>query len=160
MLALLLVACGSAGIDAGIQLFKMQFELAATQTESADMQAELAETQTQLAMTQAEMEVAQQEAAHWETVASLAHPVYFSSKQELVDWLAHDDTDSYEYIPDTFDCDDFVLTLQQRALDDGYIISCQYVPEEEHMLNIAIIGNFGYKIEPQTDEVTFWFFLD
>ena len=167
MLALLLVACGFAGIDAGIQLFKTQVELAGTQAELAqtqieltDTQAELAQTQIELTDTQAELETAQQEATHWETVASAAHPVHFSSKQELVAWLAQDDTDSHEYIPDTFDCDDFALTLQQHALGDGYIISCEYVPEDDHMLNTAIIGNFGYKIEPQMDEVTFWFFLD
>ena len=41
MLALLLVGCGFAGIDAGIQLFKTQAELAQTQIELTDTQAEL-----------------------------------------------------------------------------------------------------------------------
>lgn len=93
---------------------------------------------------------------------SESHLRYFKSHSELVLWLARDDTDSYEYVPDTFDCDDFALTLQKHALEDGYIVSCEYIEHngDAHMLNTAVIGNKVYKIYPQTDEACLYYYLD
>ena len=66
------------------------------------------------------------------------------------------------------DCDDYALELQHRALADGYIVSFQIIGQSEynalfktplppsqslHAINLVIIGNSAYYIEPQTDEV-------
>ena len=107
-----------------------------------------------------------EEASYWENLYhSVENPSHFSSYSALISWLAQDDTDGYQYIPDEFDCDDFALTLQQHALEDGYIISAQLVDtdqdfEYDHMMNIAVIGNSVYSIEPQNDQVLLLCHLD
>lgn len=59
-----------------------------------------------------------------------------------------------------YDCDDFALTLQRRANRDGYQMSVTITRKQGqlHMINLAVIGNDIYYIEPQTDEV--WFFAN
>ncbi len=134
------------------ELADTQAERGALATELANTQAELEATQTELANTQAELEATQdelsmqilqtiywidmyydaaQEADYWESLYySVEHPSNFDSLSELEAWLAEDDTDSYIYIPDTFDCDDFALTLSEHAREDGYIIYFQIVDFE------------------------------
>ncbi len=96
----------------------------------------------------------------------------FTSKEELVEWLAEDDdtikvyfftrTDGTEASSDEYDCDDYALELQKRALRDGYLMSTTIIEKEgqPHMINLATIGNEIYYIEPQTDEVWFYAYLD
>ncbi|MFC2060396.1 response regulator [Chloroflexota bacterium] len=94
----------------------------------------------------------------------------FPSKEELVKWLAEDDdtkkvyffvkADSTEVSSYQYDCDDYALELQKRALKDGYLMSATIIEKEDqlHMINLVTIGNKVYYIEPQTDEV--WFYCD
>jgi len=68
------------------------------------------------------------------------------------------------------DCDDYARSLQDKALQDGYIISFEVILSAEynslfkekripagaiHAINSAIIGNEVYYIEPQTKEIVF-----
>jgi len=94
----------------------------------------------------------------------------FSSKEELEKWLAEDNTeknvyffvraDGTEVSSAKYDCDDYALDLQKRALKDGYLMSASVVEKGDqlHMINLATIGNDVYYIEPQTDEV--WFYAN
>ncbi len=94
----------------------------------------------------------------------------FSSKEELEKWLAEDDTegnvyffvraDGTEVSSAKYDCDDYALDLQKRALKDGYLMSASVVEKGDqlHMINLVTIGNDVYYIEPQTDEV--WFYAN
>lgn len=66
------------------------------------------------------------------------------------------------------DCDDYARRLQDRALQDGYMISFEVIRHAEynslfkekkipigaiHAINSVIIGNGVYYIEPQTQEI-------
>ena len=103
----------------------------------------------------------------------------FNDLEELKQWLVAVDTNTttvYFQLPDaTVDCDDYALDLQHKALTDGYIISFEVIGRGEynavfkgesppsqslHAINLAIIGNNAYYIEPQTDEVVFAVHLD
>lgn len=59
-----------------------------------------------------------------------------------------------------YDCDDYALDLQKRALDDGYLMSVTIIEKggKLHMIDLVTIGNDVYYIEPQTDEV--WFYCN
>lgn len=83
----------------------------------------------------------------------------FSSIEELELFLAEDNTNEYEYISNEFDCDDFALMLQRNALEKGYIINCQTL-FTAHVLNMVIINNEIYYIEPMTDEIIFLTHVD
>ena len=102
----------------------------------------------------------------------------FSDLEELKQWL--EDTKNVTTVrfqsPDTIvDCDDYALELQHKALADSYIMSFEIIGESEynvlfktplppsqslHAINLVIIGNDAYYIEPQTDEVVFVAQLD
>jgi len=102
----------------------------------------------------------------------------FSNLEELKQWLEgrKNVTTVWLQSPDTIvDCDDYAYELQQKALLDGYIVSFEIIGESEynelfttplppsqslHAINLAIIGNSAYYIEPQTDEVVFAAYLD
>jgi len=95
----------------------------------------------------------------------------FQSKAELLKWLADDNTDSnvYHFLKDNttvssreYDCDDYALDLQQKALNDGYLMSATIIEKDNefHMINLVTINNEVYYIEPQTDEVWFYAFRD
>lgn len=73
------------------------------------------------------------------------------------------------------DCDDYALKLQQKALADGYVMSFEIIQPSEyntlfkdkqlpsgslHAINLVIIGNEVYYIEPQTHEVVLAAHLD
>jgi len=58
-----------------------------------------------------------------------------------------------EYSSDEFNCINFALMLQQRALDSGYILSTEVLPVAAHWVNIAVIGDRIYVIEPQDDRI-------
>ncbi len=102
----------------------------------------------------------------------------FSDLEELKQWLRdrRNVTTVRFQSPNTIvDCDDYALELQHKALADGYIMSFEVIEESEynalfktplppslslHAINLAIINNNVYYIEPQTDEVAFVARLD
>ena len=103
----------------------------------------------------------------------------FKDLGELKQWLAAvamNTTTIFFQLPDApVDCDDYALDLQRKALADGYILSFQVISRSEynavfqgelppgqglHAINLAIIGNSVYYIEPQTGEVAFAIYLD
>lgn len=103
----------------------------------------------------------------------------FNDLEELKQWLVAMDTDRttvYLQLPGAaVDCDDYALDLQHKALADGYIVSFEIIGRSEynalfeielppsqslHAINLAIIGNDAYYIEPQTDEIVFAARLD
>ncbi len=96
----------------------------------------------------------------------------FNDLEELNQWLVivnmSTTTIYFERPGVTVDCDDFALTLQRKALDSGYLMSFQIIgpgkynnlfqgskipPNTLHAIDLAIIGNKAYYIEPQTGEV-------
>ncbi len=112
-----------------------------------------------------------------ETVPVQLHT--FSDLEELKQWLVRVNTNTatiYFKQPDTtVDCDDFALALQRKALADGYIMSFQIIepnrynglfesgkmpPNTLHAINLVVIGNNAYYIEPQTGEIVFAAQLD
>lgn len=74
-----------------------------------------------------------------------------------------------------FDCEDYAIRLQEKALRDGYIMSFEVIRSAEynalfkqkripngaiHAINSVILGNEVYYIEPQTHEIVFVAYLD
>ncbi len=102
----------------------------------------------------------------------------FSDPDELKQWLEdkmNAPTVRFQLPNTEVDCDDYALEMQNRALADGYIMSFQVIGRSEynelfktklpdnqslHAINLAIIGNDVYYIEPQTGEVAFMVHLD
>ncbi len=103
----------------------------------------------------------------------------FSDIGELKQWLVAVDMNTittYFQPPGvTIDCDDYALDMQHKALTDGYILSFEIISRSEykavfksqlpsgqslHAINLAMIGNSAYYIEPQTGEVAFTVHLD
>jgi len=102
----------------------------------------------------------------------------FSDLEELKQWLEdrkNVTTVRFQSPNGTVDCDDYALEMQQKALADGYIMSFEIIGESEynvlfktplppsqslHAINLVIIGNDAYYIEPQTDEIVFAAQLD
>jgi len=89
-------------------------------------------------------------------------PRQFENYTELYTWLKEIKI-SVVIKSDTLfskvDCDDFALTLQAKALADGYIINVEREPSN-HAMNSAIIGNDWYLIEPTNNTITHWTELD
>jgi hypothetical protein len=102
----------------------------------------------------------------------------FINLEELEKWL-HDREDTnivrFQQTDKVLDCDDFAFELQRKALEDGYITSFEIIgrseynelfkttmpPEQSlHAINLAIIGNNVYYIEPQTDEIVLAAYMD
>ncbi len=113
------------------------------------------------------------------TQKTLAELRNFNDLKELAQWLATVNTNTttvYFQLPDApIDCDDYALTLQSKALTNGYILSFEIISRSEynlvfksqlpsgqslHAINLAIIGNSAYYIEPQTGEVALAAHLD
>ena len=111
----------------------------------------------------------------------------FESLDELKGWLETDETDKYHVMrlviepgmSGTFNigdcCEDYAVRLQESALDDGYTMSVSIIwwneynalftqkqchHGEKHALNLTIIGNRVWYIEPQNDEIQFAGYLD
>jgi len=103
----------------------------------------------------------------------------FNDTGELKQWLVAVDmniTTTYFQPPGvTIDCDDYALDMQRKALTDGYIMSFEVISRSEynavfntslptnqslHAINLVIIGNGAYYIEPQTSEIGFAAHLD
>lgn len=72
------------------------------------------------------------------------------------------------------DCEDYALQLQRKAVADGYLMSFEIIQSSEynqlfrkrlpdntlHAINLVVIGNDAYYIEPQTHEVVLGAHLD
>ena len=102
----------------------------------------------------------------------------FNDLNELKQWLGNrmDVTTIYLWSPASeVDCDNYAIEMQYKALADGYVMSFEVIGREEynalfktklprsqslHAVNLAIIGNEVYYIEPQTGEVAFAVHLD
>jgi len=96
----------------------------------------------------------------------------FASLEELKKWLADKSATKSVFIfvtpegtqvsSNKYDCDDYALELQKRALEDGFLMSATIIEKGDqlHMINLAVIGNDVYYIEPQTDEVWFYAYRD
>ncbi len=94
----------------------------------------------------------------------------FASKEELEKWLAEKAAgksifffvgpDGTNVSSDKYDCDDYALDLQKRALNDGYLMSATVIEKGDklHMIDLVTIGNDVYYVEPQTNEV--WFYCN
>ena len=108
----------------------------------------------------------------------------FQDLDELEQWLGNNavldirfdvvDKETGKHIK-TFDCDDYAIRLQDKALRDGYIMSFEVIYPVEynalfkqkripsgaiHAINSVILGNEVYYIEPQTHEIVFVAYLD
>jgi len=109
---------------------------------------------------------------------------YFHDFDELEEWLKN--IPALDTAPDAdgkkndkrvkpFDCDDYAMKLQEKALNDGYIMSFEVIHPVEynaifkqkriptdaiHAINLVIIGNEIYYVEPQTREIVFVAYLD
>ena len=101
----------------------------------------------------------------------------FTDLEELKQWIANRNkvtTFRFQSTENPVDCDDYAFELQQEALADGYLMSFQIIepdtynslfenklpPETLHAINLVLIGNSAYYIEPQTGEVVFAANLD
>lgn len=89
----------------------------------------------------------------------------FNSKSNLASFLYYDDTDWHLFIPEIYDCDNFAIDLINNAYDAGYFMGLVVEENSEnnndHMLCFAIVfPNLVYYVEPQTDEVWFFGYLD
>jgi len=102
----------------------------------------------------------------------------FSDLEELKQWLEdrkNVTTVRFQSPNVTVDCDDYALEMQYKALADGFIMSFEIIGESEynalfktplppsqslHAINLVIIGNDAYYIEPQTGEIVFVAQLD
>ena len=102
----------------------------------------------------------------------------FTNRAELEKWLEERNQVTFICFRQKdiiFDCDDFALELQQKALADGFIISFEIIDSSEynelfstqlpegqtlHAINLSIIGNDVYYIEPQTGEIVYAAYLD
>ncbi len=103
----------------------------------------------------------------------------FNDLEELEQWLVAVDTNTttvyFQLLDAPVDYDDYALALQSKALTNGYIVSFEIISRSEykavfksqlpsgqslHAINLAIIDNSAYYIEPQTGEVAFAVHLD
>ncbi len=125
------------------------------ETKSALSQTKLALSHTNLALVEAKETISQERTE----ILAPRELRNFSSIEELELFLAEDNTNEHEYIRNEFDCDDFALMLQRNALEKGYIMNCQTL-FTAHVLNMVIIDNEIYYIEPMTDEIIFLTHVD
>lgn len=111
---------------------------------------------------QLQAEVVEWQIAYEQKPSVVSNLREFHSEQELKDWLAVDRTDLNKYVPNQFDCEDFARMLQGNALSSGYIVSIALTQQDSqlHAINVALIGNKLYWIEPQTDQFSFWGYTD
>jgi len=102
----------------------------------------------------------------------------FNDLDELKQWLENKmsvTTIRLQSPANEVDCDDYAREMQNAALADGYIVSFEVIGMSEynalfktklphsqtlHAVNLAIIGNDVYYIEPQTGEIAFAVHLD
>jgi hypothetical protein len=102
----------------------------------------------------------------------------FFNLDELRKWLDTQQCLMSYYLYTTHtdqDCDDYANELQRKALEDGYLMSFQIIDAEKynglfdvhpipvntlHAINLVLIDNNAYYIEPQTGEIRLAAYLD
>ena len=104
----------------------------------------------------------------------------WESPDELAKFLADDNTDKHFIfrsdssgsVKFNGQCEDFAMQLRDRAMAKGKYLSVEVIPPGEyafqfgvwggsyHAMNMAIIGNEFWLIEPQTDRMWQAYFLD
>ncbi|MBA7558313.1 hypothetical protein ES705_51112 [subsurface metagenome] len=132
---------------------KAQRQAAALEQGITALERQLAMRENELLAMQDELDKARQELEEMQQKVEDGLPRHFSSLAELKTWLANDGTDELEYSRDQFNCIAFALRLQERALTDGYILSTEVLPVAAHWVNIAVIDDTIYVIEPQDDSI-------
>jgi hypothetical protein len=122
------------------------------QSEIERLQQELSDQQ--VSSEQARLEELQAVIAHYDSW-SLSNWIYlpWQSTQELSQWLEENDINEREYIPACYDCDDFALDLFWAGLDDNRLLPLLVVKGDGHIMNFAIVGNYVYSVEPQSDAI-------
>ena len=93
------------------------------------------------------------------TIKVVEKPVWkireFESLSDLSFWLRNNPVSEHEYIPEEYDCDDFVIDLIIDAAEDGYLMGLYTIHHKSknkgHMMCCTIIGNKVVLIEPQND---------
>ena len=128
------------------ELVETQMNLVATQNSVTALKNQLVARDNELLSIKAQLEEARDDTAE----TQLKH---FSSLEELKTWLARDSTNENQYSPSNFNCIDFALMLQKHAVVDGYILSTEVLPVGAHWVNVAVIGDSAYFIEPQDDSL-------
>jgi outer membrane murein-binding lipoprotein Lpp len=93
--------------DAGAVVEEQKTDLLSLSAEVSRLNSELNQRDIEVKQLSAELTAAQEQAAYWE---GKAHPRQFTSVEELKAWLASNDINEREYIPDTYDCDNFAAT--------------------------------------------------
>lgn len=135
------------------ELIEIRMQLVVAENRITALQSYLAIRGSKLLSMKQELERTQQELDKTQQKLEQAQPRHFNSLEELETWLANDDTDQMQYCRNEFNCIDFALTLQERALADGYILSTEVLPVGAHWVNSAIIGDAVHVIEPQDDRI-------
>ena len=132
------------------ELLETQMTLLDARNSINDLQDQLVARESELLL---ELLLTQQELRQTRQKLESSLPRYFNSLEELKEWLVRDDTNQMKYSSDEFNCIAFALRLQERALVDGYILSTEVLPVAAHWVNIAVIGDRIYVIEPQDDRI-------
>ena len=88
-----------------------------------------------------------------ETIIAYREPQHFDSMAELMWWIDKTPIIIPAY-PDA-DCDNWAMTLQRKALKDGFIMSIDVIGQREatHMVDSVIVDGNVYYIEPQDHSV-------
>jgi len=128
------------------ELMETQMNLVADQNSITALKNQLAARDSELLSIKTQLEEARHHTAE-------TQPRHFSSLEELKTWLARDNTNESQYSPSNFNCVDFALMLQKHALVDGYILSTEVLPVGAHWVNVAVISDSAYFIEPQDDSI-------
>jgi len=137
--------------------------LSDTKAEMADTEAELASTEAELMSTEAELMSTEAELASTEAelteIKEVYPPRYFPSGTELQNWLA-DDNMSDRSSTDAGVWYANARELQQRALEDGYIISAGMFDNLDGTFSVwcsAVMEDDSlYWWDPDTDDITYW----
>lgn len=172
-------AAGAGVIPMGFTLpTQNEASAAAEQTHTPVVEAKLVETHT--------VEYVKEQVIETEYVTEYIDVVkevpvvlrHFTTLDELEEWIdrqlsKHTFRFSREEL--VIDCDDYASEMQQKAMEYGYILSFQIINRDDynelfatslpegqslHAINLAIIGNSVFYIEPQTGEVVHAAYLD
>ena len=85
----------------------------------------------------------------------------FSGVPELIRWLEADTTNEQDYIKDEHDCDDFSwVDLILAGAKDNRFIGPALDLRDKHAICFTVIRNEVWLIEPQSDQVEFFDFID
>lgn len=88
----------------------------------------------------------------------------FESVEVLKQWLAENQVNEKQFIPISYDCDDFAVELCRDAWNDGYqmgiiITAWKEGRTQTHLKCWTAIGSVIYIIEPQNDDVSTWVYI-